>query len=141
MDTTRAGVLKRELGGADQKREQDPGRGSMPCAADREPRGGGPAAGLWCHGSRWEETAPRSGWTHLAEQQCDWRGRSQGQSSRWGGSGGRAGFGLGLGKGHERAGTVLVCYRLFRPLLMETVLLDYVEVPEDGCFLKLTDMS
>lgn len=55
------------------------------------------------------------------------------------------GAGQGLAWGWERvtggAGTVLVCDRLLRPLLMEAVLLDYVEVPEDGCFLKLTDMS
>lgn len=95
------------------------------------PEAGGPATGLWCLGPRWEETAPRSGWTDLAEQQCNWRGQSQGQSSRWGGRVGRVGLGLGLGRGHRWAGTVLVCDRPFCPLLMETVL-DFVEFPEDA---------
>ena len=40
--------------------------------------------------------------------------------------------GVGLGRGHRQAGTVLVCFRPIRPLLMETVLLDYVEATEDA---------
>ena len=96
------------------------------------PEAGGPATGLWCHRSRWEETAPWSGWTELAELWCNWRGQSPGQSSRWGRTGGRVGVGVGLGRGHRQAGTVLVCFRPIRPLLMETVLLDYVEATEDA---------
>lgn len=114
----------------------------MPCAADREPRVavqpqralvprvevGGDSTTVWL------DTPGRKA---VLTGEDEVRVRVQGGV----GQGAGQGFGLGLGKGHGRAGTVLVCDRLLRPLLMETVLPGLCWGSEDGCFLKLTDMS
>lgn len=104
----------------------------MPCAANSEPRGGRSS-----HPSLVPQVKMGGDstmvWLDKAGRTAVQLERTKSRSEfKVGWKRGRLGFGLGLGRGHRQAGTVLVCFRPIRPLLMETVLLDYVEATEDA---------